>query len=74
MIYIGTENLFPRILTADDFSEISQYKSDQENMTVFPKHVTPPNNDNKGKGIAGLESIHNPFKVTLYPIQNTREI
>ena len=43
-------------------------------MTVFPKHVTPPNNDNKVKGIVVIESIQNPFKVTLYPIQDIREI
>ena len=69
-----SKKIFPRILIADALSEVSQYESDQENLMVFPKHVTLLNNNNEGKGTAGLESIQNPFKVTVYLIQDIREI
>ena len=45
-----------------------------EEMTVNPKHVTLPDNENEGKVIAGLESIEKPFKVNLSPIINRREL
>ena len=43
-------------------------------MTVFPKHVTLPNNNNEANDIAGLESIHNAFDVTVSLIQDISKI
>ena len=43
-------------------------------MTVFPKHMTLPSNYNEGKGITGLKSIQNPFKVAVSLIQYIKEI
>ena len=71
---LRSEDLVSIVLTADEISEISQYDFDTEKMTVHPKHATLPNNENKIKDIAGLESIKNPFKVNIYPIIDIREI
>ena len=74
MTDIGEENIVQRILTPDAFSEVRQYKSDRENMMVYPKNVTPPNNKNEGNVILGLESIVKPFNTRLSPINYIRQI
>ena len=43
-------------------------------MMVIPKHVKLPSSDNENKGILGIDSILNPFKVNLSPIQDIKEI
>ena len=63
-----------RILSEDTISVGSQYDFDMGKMTVVPKDVTPPNGDNERKEILGLDSILNPFKVNLSPIQDIRQI
>ena len=79
--YLGTiltdleaEDIFSRVPIADEISEVSQYNSIMEDLTVHPKHVTLPNNENVIKCIAGMESIENPFNVNLSLIINIREV
>ena len=43
-------------------------------MTVVQKHAKLLNNENKRKGIIGLDSTVNPFIVNLFPIQDMRKI
>ena len=74
MTDLGARNPASRILTADSLSEVSQYKFYMEKMTVYHKHVTLKNNKNEGKGISGMKSIDNPFKVNLLPMKDIREI
>ena len=45
-----------------------------ENMTVCPRHVTLPNNENESKGITWMESVEKPFKVNISPTLDIREI
>ena len=59
----GSENLAPRVLTADSISEVSQYDFDMNNSTVTPKHVKLPKNNKDSCGIEGLENIYNPFNI-----------
>ena len=49
MTDLGAENLVPRILTEDALSKASQYEFDRYKMMVYPKNLTPPNNENEGK-------------------------
>ena len=57
LTYLGAQDLVPQLLTADVISEVSQYDFIKEELTVHPKHVTLPRNENKSKGISGLEFI-----------------
>ena len=45
-----------------------------EEMTVNPKHVNLPDNENESKVIAGLESTEKSFKLNLSLILNIREV
>ena len=71
---LGCENLVSRVLSAGAISEVSQYDFDTKKMMVVPKHIKLPKSDNESKGILGLDSILNPFKVNLSPIQGIRGI
>ena len=68
------EYIVSRVLIEDTISKFSQYGSNMEKLMVYPKHSTLSNNANKSKGILGLDSIENPFKVNVSLIQDTIEI
>ena len=63
-----------RVLYAEEISKVIHYNFNMEKMTVVPKHAKLSNSDNENKGILALDSILNPLKVNLSPIQDTREI
>ena len=63
-----------RVLTADPIFKVSHYYFDKDKMMLVQKHAKLPNNENKRKGIIGLDSTVNPFIVNLFPIQDMRKI
>ena len=42
IIDLGSEDLAPRVLTADSISEVSQHDFNMNNLTCTPKHVKIP--------------------------------
>ena len=63
-----------RVLSADEISKVSQYDFDMKKMTVVPKYVKISNSDSENKEVIVLDSILDPLKVNLSPIQDIREI
>ena len=70
---MGAENLITRILTSDAILEVRQYNFEMEKITVHPRHVTLPNNENESKGIAGFKSIEIHLKsISSLPWTNNK--
>ena len=59
---MGEEDIIARVLTSNAVSEASQYNFDMEKISVTPKNIKLPNDEDNHKGISGLEEISNTFK------------
>ena len=60
---LGPENLSYLVFTSDAISEVSQHEFNMEELTVSPKQVKLPRNKDNFKGITGIKTTDNPFKV-----------
>ena len=63
LIKLGPEDLFYWVLTSDAISEVSQHDFNMEELTVSPKQVKLPRNKDNFKGITGIKTTDNSFKV-----------
>lgn len=68
---MGADGLAYRVLTPDTIAEVQLYDFDLEKMTVAPKDVELPDQQDDS-GIPGLEAIPNPFSAVKY--SDTNEI
>ena len=66
---IGADYLVPIILTTKSYSKVSHCVFDIDKITVYPKHITLPNNGNEVKGILGLYSTENPLSLNFPPFR-----
>ena len=72
---MGDGGISYQVLTSDTISQVSQYEFNMEKLTVSPKHVKLPRSEEYCRGIAGIDTIANPFKaVNISEYTKTREI
>ena len=60
---VGAQDLLPRVLAPDTITEVPQYEFNMESINVYPKNVKISSQEKDPKGITGLKSIKNTFKV-----------
>ena len=61
LVDVGSQYLLPKVLTLDVTTVVSQYEFKIEYLTISPKHVKLPSQEEDLKGIAGLGDIEKPF-------------
>ena len=72
---MGDGGISYQVLTSDTISQVSQYEFNMEKLTVSPKHVKLPRSEEYCRGIAGIDTISNNFKVVnKAEYKNTSEI